>query len=180
MTIPTTFALSLELSRLVPLSLVSSEAAQAVMRLAGDLQNAGSDIVIEEDLAGLLGRARISQQFTGSFKTAGLRSGFTKLCDGLVLQSGSGSTVVRSFQHTPYFSMVVQYSLLAYCHQISSLAGIFAQRVRETSRECPSRGSDTSFAISRRYICGVGGMSRSDSGICMDKPHSSCIQDIRA
>lgn len=45
------FALSLKVSRLLPLRLVADKTASAVIQLASSLQNSGSGIVIDEDLA---------------------------------------------------------------------------------------------------------------------------------
>lgn len=52
----TQFALSLEATSLVPLTLTAATSAVgALMNLARDLQNSGSDIVVEEDLANVFG-----------------------------------------------------------------------------------------------------------------------------
>lgn len=63
---PQFFNLTLELTRLVPLGLASSD---TVMSLARSLRNSGSDIVTEEDLATVLGRLRIAPQMASSFRT---------------------------------------------------------------------------------------------------------------
>lgn len=131
------FALSLELSRLVPLGLVTSKAAELVMKLARDLQNSGSDIVIEEDMVNLFGRGRIPAQFASSFKTAVKKSSSNKLCEGIDLQTGAGPTVVRGLQQLPYFSMVVQCSLLAFCHDKWSLAEVLHQIFEIQLEEAP-------------------------------------------
>lgn len=54
------FALSLEVTRLVPVPLVVNKVYEAIMNLARDLQNSGSNIVIEQDLADVFGRSKIS------------------------------------------------------------------------------------------------------------------------
>lgn len=86
------FSLSLELTRLVPLGIAASD---AVMNLARSLRNSGSDIVIEEDLATVFGRCRISPHMTTSFRTLVARSDSSILSRGLgmVLEAGPGPTV---------------------------------------------------------------------------------------
>ena len=79
------FSLSLELTRLVPLGLAASD---AVMNLARSLRNSGSDIVIEEDLATVFGRRRISPHMTTSFRTLVARS------DSSILSRGLGITAL--------------------------------------------------------------------------------------
>ena len=92
------FALSLEVTRLVPMRLVVSKAYETIMSLARDLQNSGSNIVIEEDLADVFGRSRISTQFERTFATVVKKDGTTlhNLCEGIVLAGGPGPTVGRA------------------------------------------------------------------------------------
>ena len=110
------FALSLEVTRLVPMRLVVSKAYETVMSLARDLQNSGSNIVIEEDLADVFGRSRISTQFERSFATVIKKDGTTLhcLCEGRILAGGPGSPVGRALNNTPYLSTVIQLSLLTW------------------------------------------------------------------
>ena len=117
------FALSLEVTRLVPLALAATNsAAAAVMKLARDLQDSGSDLITEEDLAEVFGRSRIEPQLASSFKTVVVKTTSTHVCEGIILQSGPGPTVSRALGHPPYFSTVVQLSLLSWVHEKSSLA----------------------------------------------------------
>lgn len=63
------FALFLEISRLVPMKFVASKAYEKVMSLERDLQDSGSDIVIEEHLADIFGRNQVSSKFVSSLTT---------------------------------------------------------------------------------------------------------------
>ena len=131
------FTLSLELSRIVPLSLVASKAAEAVMNLARSLQSSGSDIVIEEDLAYIFGRCRIARQFESSFKTLLKASAATTpLVGGIYLQSGPGPTIGRSLQHTAYFATVVQLSLLGWVHDNHELAQAITTAMERRMEGC--------------------------------------------
>jgi hypothetical protein len=117
------FSLSVELTRLIPLQLVANKAAEAVMRLARDLRNSGSDIVIEEDLASIFGRCKIADGTSSSFKTIVNKSGVPYLLfEGIALETGPGPTVVRALQSVPYFATVIQCSFLTATHEKTSLA----------------------------------------------------------
>lgn len=86
------FSLSLELTRLVPFGLATTD---AVMNLARSLQNSGSDVVTEEGLATIFGRCRISPQMATSFCTV-VRKRNSSMLDsalGLSLEGGPGPTV---------------------------------------------------------------------------------------
>ncbi|MCJ1305583.1 hypothetical protein MMC08_008397 [Hypocenomyce scalaris] len=61
MPLATQFALPLEATSLAPLALAATnKTAEAIMSLTRDLQNCGSDLVIEEDLASAFGRRKHS------------------------------------------------------------------------------------------------------------------------
>lgn len=136
----TQFALSLEVTRLVPLALTAANnAAQAVMNLARDLQNSGSDIVVEEDLANVFGRSRIAPQLASSFKTMILEhQETTPLAERFFIQSGPGPTVTRALKHPPYFSMVVQLSLLCSVHEKASLTQAITQALHKRLEGAPA------------------------------------------
>lgn len=96
------FAIWLEVSRLLPLVFVADKAAPAVMQLARSLQNSGSDIVIEEDLAKLFGRSRIAAQCESSFKTVVTQSTGTSPVHGTIfLQKGPGPPVADQSKSVP-------------------------------------------------------------------------------
>ncbi|KAI4250849.1 MAG: hypothetical protein L6R42_008604, partial [Xanthoria sp. 1 TBL-2021] len=89
------FSLSLELTRLVPFGQFASN---AIMSLAGFLQNSGSDTVIEEDLANIFGRCRISPHREREFRKIVGKNHSSTLSSalGLTLEDGPGPTVSRS------------------------------------------------------------------------------------
>ena len=133
------FALSLELTRVAPVGLIVSKAGQALMRLARDLQNSGSDIVIEEDLANIFGRCEISSILASSFKTVIAQSDGppTLLDGGIALVSGAGPTVIRGLQESPYFATVVQTSLLMSVHERKSLANAIHETMERNQEGAP-------------------------------------------
>ena len=148
------FALSLEITRLVPMRLVESKTYETVMSLARDLQNSGSDIVIEEDLADVFGRNRISSKFASSFTTVIKQSGTTihPLCEGISLVGGVGPTVGRAFKHTPYFSTIVQLSLLTWVAPTvfvaSAVTNALQKRLEGASEEDQIRAAPTQEGVS--------------------------------
>ncbi|KAH6688418.1 hypothetical protein F5X68DRAFT_255330 [Plectosphaerella plurivora] len=102
------------------------------LQLAVELTNilpSGSDIVVEEDLADVLGRGRVSRDMEKAFKDVVKISKFTPLYtsrDGstpeVELHSGPGPTVLRAFQDSRYFTTVLTLSMLGYYHDRVSLA----------------------------------------------------------
>lgn len=133
------FALSLEVTRLVPLALAAgNSAAAAVMKLARDLQDSGSDLITEEDLAEVFGRSRIEPQLASSFKTVVVQARNTPVCEGIILQSGPGPTVSRALGHPPYFSTVVQLSLLSWVHEKNSLAESIRSALEKRMQGAPA------------------------------------------
>lgn len=103
----------MELTRIALLQLAANAAVGALMALARELRNSGSDIVVEEDLAQLFGRSRISPKITSSFRTIVSKSSSNRsLWEGITLQGGPSPTVLRALREAPYFAIVVQLSLL--------------------------------------------------------------------
>jgi hypothetical protein len=83
------FALSLAVTRLVPVSTIAEAAAKAVFKLARNLRNSGSEMVLEQDLAEEFGRCRITHEIERSFKTVVAKSnGTTPLSERILLQKG--------------------------------------------------------------------------------------------
>lgn len=133
------FSLTLELTRIAPVGLLLSKAGQALMGLARDLQNSGSDIVIEEDLANIFGRCRISPIMASSFKTVILKScGTPTLLDsGIALVSGAGPTVARAIQESPYYATIIQTSLLMSVHEKRALAHAIHETMERNQEGAP-------------------------------------------
>ena len=133
------FALSVELTRLLPpVAWAANKTYNALMSRARDLRHSGSDIVVEEDLAIVFGRCRISPTLTSSFKTIVTRSNSNvPLMERVMLQGGPGPTVIRAFQESPYFAMVVQLSLLVWTFHSEYLATHIADALRKRLEGAP-------------------------------------------
>ncbi|MCJ1376106.1 hypothetical protein MMC20_007346 [Loxospora ochrophaea] len=102
------------------------------MQWARDLKHSGSDIVVEEDLANVFGRMRISDRLTSSFKNiVGKSSSNISLWEGITLQGGPGPTVLRALQERPFFATVVQLSFLTWTFHTSFLAGTIADALQK-------------------------------------------------
>ncbi|KAI4124307.1 MAG: hypothetical protein LQ347_005788 [Umbilicaria vellea] len=149
------FALSLELTRLLPISWATNKATEAFMSRARDLLHSGSDIVVEEDLANVFGRNKISPTLSSSFKNIVAKSNSNvSLWEGITLQGGPGPTTLRALRETPYFAMVVQLSLLVWIFDIRYLATAIADALRERSEGAPL-SSKLQSSPSRTGILGV-------------------------
>ncbi|KAI4160140.1 MAG: hypothetical protein LQ342_005998 [Letrouitia transgressa] len=133
------FALTLELTRLVPpLKWATNKAGNAIMGHARNMRHSGSDIVVEEDLTKVFGMCRISNSLTSSFKTVVTKSASdTTLLEGIILQGGPGPTVARAFQDSSYFAMVVQISLLSWTFETSYLATAITEALRKRLEGAP-------------------------------------------
>ena len=134
------FSLSLELTRLLPpIKWAADKTVDAIMTRARELSHSGSDIVVEEDLAQVFGRCRISDALTSSFKTIVTKStSNVPIVEAIMLQGGPGPTVIRAFQDSHYFSMVVQLSFLVWTFPANKLATAIADALRERSEGAPS------------------------------------------
>jgi hypothetical protein len=133
------FQLGLELTKFIPLDLLGSKATEAVINLAKSLQNSGSDLLVEHDLATIFGRCRLSPQMQSSFRTlvAQSRTEPTVLYESIFLTSGPGPTVARAMKDPPYLSMVVQLSFLSWIHKNSALAEAIAQALEKRTYGAP-------------------------------------------
>lgn len=143
----TQLALSIELTRLLPFQPVADAVGASVLNLARDLQRSGSDVVVEEDLALIFGRARIEAHFESGFRTVVAKHSSTQLNSFLdiFLESGAGPTVRRSLRTGSfdiYFSTVVQLSLLMSAFSAEDLTrGLrqaLAHRAEAISDKAPS------------------------------------------
>lgn len=112
MAFATQFALSLELTNLVPMGIAAAGKAWDLMTTARDLRGSGSDIVTEEDMAGLLGRCFVQRNLASTFREVVRQSEREKsLVAGITLLGGPGPTLLRALRQnseTSYFAMVVQ------------------------------------------------------------------------
>ena len=148
------FALTVELTRLVPIASVADKAAQAFIRWARGFRHSGSDVIVEEDLVAIFGRCRIAPSLDSSFRTIIAKEvSNTSLWEGIVLQGGPGPTVIRSFQETPYFSMVVQLSLLVWCYETRYLATAIQEAMEKRLDGAPALSKPN--LPSRENIAGV-------------------------
>lgn len=137
------------------MKLVVNKAYKTVMSLAKDPHNPSSDIVIEEDLADVFGRSRISPQFVSSFATVIKKDGTTlhNLQEGIGFVGGLGPTVGRALQRTPSFSTVVQLAISGNLSCSNNNFGPGDQRcfTKATGRRLWG-GPDQSSTVPRGYL----------------------------
>jgi len=123
------FQLALELSNVFPVKELALSAASQILTFARDLRKSGSDVVVEEDLAEVFGRGRVSSELEKKFKdTVNIRT-FTPLSNGshVNLDSGPGPTLIRAFSDRRYLATIITLSMLGYFHNREQLATMLAQ-----------------------------------------------------
>ncbi|KAL3447848.1 hypothetical protein BJX65DRAFT_317968 [Aspergillus insuetus] len=123
------FQLSLELTNII------GPVAKSALRLASlgtlqDINRSGSDGLTELRLASLLGQNRVAEYMRENFRNIVAQSrqhSFPALLEAvgqLVLEAGAGPTVRQAITNPnpAWLSMVVQVSMLAFAHEVQSLA----------------------------------------------------------
>ena len=133
------FALSLELTKFVPGAALVGGATRNLIHLMRELQNSGSDIITEGDLAEIFGRNKIEPRFASGFRTAVKKSAIHKFADiaELIIEAGAGPTVRRSLKEPAYFSTIIQISLLTWAHNLSELSSSLAQVLQRRATDAP-------------------------------------------
>ena len=133
------YTLTLELARLLPSSgFAAHEPADTIINVARDLRYSGSDLVVERDLASVFGRCRISEALSSSFRTVLAHSSSSiPLIEDITLHRGPGPTVLRAFQELPYFSTIVQLSLLVWTFNVNYSAAALAESLRRRALGAP-------------------------------------------
>ena len=160
MSMPSQFALSLELTRLIPAGVTAAgKAWESAMAFARDLRGSGSDLVIEEDLTDLFGRCFVAPSMASAFRhVVGQRQPETVLSGGIMLLNGPGPTVTRALTQASqgsYFAMIVQCkaqphsriclatdpyylgSLLVAVHDRQSLSGAITRVFEREAEDAP-------------------------------------------
>src|SRR5271155_3097371 len=94
------FQLAVELTNLIPKELATTGITTGITKLvnfARELRRSGSDIVVEEDLAEIFGRGRVSANLEKQFKAQVQIQRFTPLSHGseVMLVEGTGPTMLR-------------------------------------------------------------------------------------
>ncbi|OAG44347.1 hypothetical protein AYO21_01343 [Fonsecaea monophora] len=122
------FQFALELSNVLPLRQLAASTYEMLLNMARELQNSGSGIVVEADLASIFGRSRVSLELEKAFKTKVHISKITPLREGseIQLRTGPGPTVTRAFEDTQYFATIVTLSALCYFIPRENLARMIA------------------------------------------------------
>lgn len=118
--------LALELSNILPIRHAVNSAFTQLMNVARELRNSGSDIVVEEDLAAVFGRGRVSSELERAFKAVVKVQKFTPLYNGseIELHQGPGPTVLRALPDPYYFGTVLTLSMLNYFHGRQDLTAL--------------------------------------------------------
>ena len=126
------FQIGLELTQVLPIRETIQTAGSKLLSLARDLRKSGSDLVVEEDLAELLGQANIDRELEADFRKKVLKQDSRALpgTSEIYLAKGAGPTVVNAVQDKRYMSAVIQLYVQAHC-----LLFLQAQKDRTTKME---------------------------------------------
>ena len=126
MPITTQFSLSVELMKLSPVQSALTYTVESIISLARALKRSGSDILVEDDLGAIFGRARIAPSVEAHFKDIVKIASFVPLHPGseIVLDAGPGPTVLRALKDRHYLATVIQLSFLGWMHETTSLASV--------------------------------------------------------
>src|SRR2546429_1147828 len=125
------FQLALELSNIPLVKEAVQSGANQLIAFARNLRKSGSDIVVEEDLAEVFGRGRISPQLASDFTDVVKIREYKPLHDGceVELQSGQGPTI--SFRHQRYLATTIQLAFLGWTHNRKQIASMLAAAMRK-------------------------------------------------
>jgi len=142
------FQLSVELTKFLPVDRLVNTGVSRLVNFAREFRQSGSDIVVEEDLAVIFGRGRISTALEQEFKGQVNIQKYTPLCrrSEVDLAEGIGPTMLRAFQEQKYFATVVTLSMLSYFHAPASLARMISKCITmRLTAKIPSSTPDPGF-----------------------------------
>jgi hypothetical protein len=133
MPLSTQFSLSLELMKLPPVQSALAYSAESIISLARALKRSGSDILVEEDLGSIFGRAKIVHSLEKHFKDVVKIASFVPLHPGseIILDAGPGATVRRALKDAHYLATVIQLSFLGWMHETTSLASVLVENMNQ-------------------------------------------------
>jgi hypothetical protein len=148
MTLPASFQLSVELTKLLPVTEALSFTAAAIYKHARELKRSGSDFLSEGDLLAVFGRGKVDPKLERHFKDVISVATFTDLFPSseIRLEAGPGPTVHRALKHDYHLSMVIQLSFLGSIHERTSLASNLVSCLNERFRMgVPGANPDANF-----------------------------------
>lgn len=158
------FQIAVEITKLFPPREVLQSAATNLLNLARDFRKAGSDIVIEEDLAEIFGRLRISGQIERSFHEVFEVQNYVPLSDGceIVLQPGPGPALSVARRQKRYLVTAVQLSLLGWTHNRDLLASMLASAMRKRHESgIPGASPDSGYEAIINTLASISAQSSS-------------------
>ena len=123
--------ISLEISRIKPIRDVSRIVYDSFLDYGRRCRRSGSDVMVEADLAALLGRVLIREELEKEYRNIVRIQSFVPLYKGceVRLDAGAGPTVQNSLRDSAYLATVIQISMLAYFHNRVQLAGMISKSI---------------------------------------------------
>lgn len=128
---------ALELTKLIPFGSLNTNTSRGRLHLTRELQDSGSDMITEADLAEVFGRNRIERGFESTFRTTVKKSVIHKISEvaGLVIEAEAGPMARRSLGEPAYFSTILQLSLPTYTHDLSNFQASCLAKALENRAE---------------------------------------------
>ncbi|RJE25781.1 hypothetical protein PHISCL_01894 [Aspergillus sclerotialis] len=148
MALPTSFQLSIELTKILPIREAISAVTRPILQQARELKRSGSDFIVEEDLAAVFGRGRIDTKLERHFKStiSPAKVEIMYPASDIVLHSGSGPTVHRALKEPRYLSTVIQLSFLGFMHERTTFSSNLVACLNERYRlGAPDSSPDTNY-----------------------------------
>ena len=132
MSVSTQFALSVELSKILPIRSAIIYTAGSLLDLIRALKRSGSDFLVEEDLASIFGQLKIEPSLEDKFRGVVRNASFTPIYpqSPIGLDAGPGPTVRRALKDHYYMSSVIQLSFLMWMHEETTLATVLVDSMR--------------------------------------------------
>ena len=150
---PSQFSLTLELSTVIPAAgILGLASGKVIYQAAKALQQSGSDLLVEEELASIFRQNRIEAGLEAKFKhlvSAPPDSALERMLS-VALQT-NGPTLLRGLRDSAYLPMLIQISLLSATHDLTSLADGLAEVLR-----LRDRGNADSYAAGMNTVALYG------------------------
>lgn len=133
MPLGTQFSLSLELTKLPAVRSALTYTVESIINLTRELKRSKSNILVEEDLAAIFGRAKIVSSVETHFKDVVKIASFVPLYpdSDIILDAGPGATVRRALKDRYYMATVIQLSFLGWMHETTSLASVLVENMNQ-------------------------------------------------
>ena len=127
-----------ELTKVFPIKDAVQYTGNRILEFARALRKTNSDIVVEEDLAQLVGQLRIDPSFEQGFREAVRKQNVASLpnVDEVYLSQGAGPTVQNGLKDRRYMSAIIQLSMMCSVHSCPDVANMLTNTMDIRNNRC--------------------------------------------